>query len=225
MKRDFELLVFDWDGTLMDSEARIVACVREAVREIGLEVPPDSAIRNIIGLGLSEAVIALFPEADSQLVGEISDRYREHFLFQNQTPMPLFEGVEETLQELASRGHLMAVATGKSRRGLERSLEHTGLGELFHITRCADEAFSKPHPEMLLQIMDQLGVDPRDTLMIGDTEYDMEMATNAGSAALAVSCGVHETERLLRHGPLDCLARVPDMPAWLDGQANGIAEI
>jgi phosphoglycolate phosphatase len=223
MRRDFELLVFDWDGTLMDSEARIVACVREAVREVGLDLPPDSAIRNIIGLGLTEAVTALFPEADARLVGEISDRYREHFLFQNQTPMPLFEGVDGALRELAARGHLMAVATGKSRRGLERSLEHTGLGALFHVTRCADETFSKPHPEMLLQIMGEMGVDGRDTLMIGDTEYDMQMATNAGAAALAVSCGVHEVERLLQHGPVACLDGVTEIPAWLDVQASRIA--
>jgi phosphoglycolate phosphatase len=215
--RSFELLVFDWDGTLMDSEARIVECVRAAVAELGLDVPPDSSIRNIIGLGLTEAITALFSQADDQLIHEIADRYRQHFLFQNQTPMPLFAGVEETLRELESRGYLLAVATGKSRRGLERSLEHTDLGKLFHATRCADETFSKPHPEMLLQLMDELGTMPGETLMIGDTEYDMEMASNAGTASLAVSCGVHEVERLLQHGPEACLQAVSEMVGWLDG--------
>jgi len=217
-KRSFELLVFDWDGTLMDSEVRIVECVRAAVAELGLEVPPDSSIRNIIGLGLTEAITALFPRADDQLINEIANRYRQHFLFQNQTPMPLFAGVEETLRELESRGYLLAVATGKSRRGLERSLEHTDLGKLFHATRCADETFSKPHPEMLLQLMDELGTMPSETLMIGDTEYDMQMASNAGTASLAVSCGVHEVERLLQHGPEACLQAVSEMVGWLDGK-------
>jgi len=217
-KRNFELLVFDWDGTLMDSEVRIVECVRAAVAELGLEVPPDSSIRNIIGLGLTEAITALFPQADDQLINEIADRYRQHFLFQNQTPMPLFAGVEETLRELESRGYLLAVATGKSRRGLERSLEHTDLGKLFHATRCADETFSKPHPEMLLQLMDELGTMPSETLMIGDTEYDMQMASNAGTPSLAVSCGVHEVDRLLQHGPEACLQAVSEMVGWLDGR-------
>lgn len=223
MKRSFELLVFDWDGTLMDSEARIVECVQAAVTELGLEAPPEGSIRNIIGLGLAEAITELFPKADEQLIHEIADRYRHHFLFKNQTPMPLFAGVEETLRELESRGYLLAVATGKSRRGLERSLEHTQLGSLFHSTRCADETFSKPHPEMLLQIMDELGVIPADTLMIGDTEYDMQMANNAGTASLAVSCGVHEAERLQQHGPKDCLGGVAEMIDWLDAGQCKIA--
>jgi phosphoglycolate phosphatase len=223
MKQSFELLVFDWDGTLMDSEARIVECVRAAVTELGLEVPPENSIRNIIGLGLTEAITALFPQADSHLVQEIAGHYRQHFLFKNQTPMPLFDGVEETLRELESRGYLLAVATGKSRRGLERSLEHTQLGSLFHATRCADETFSKPHPEMLLQIMDELGVTPTETLMIGDTEYDMQMASNAGTASLAVSCGVHEVERLQQHGPKACLQGVPEMIGWLDAGSCRIA--
>jgi phosphoglycolate phosphatase len=215
MKNRFTLLVFDWDGTLMDSEARIVECVRASAQDLDLEVPDDDSIRNIIGLGLSEAVTTLFPGADEQLVGGVVDRYRYHFLIKNQTPSPLFPGAEEVLQELQGRGYLLAVATGKGRAGLDRVLERTGLGDLFHATRCADETFSKPHPEMLLQIMDELGVERAETVMIGDTEWDMQMARNAGTERVAVSYGVHAVERLLRHEPLTCLDSIGEISNWL----------
>ncbi len=215
MYRPFELLVFDWDGTLMDSEARIVDCVRAAVIDLGLELPADDSIRNIIGLGLTEAICTLFPGADDRLVGEITRRYRHHFVHANKTPSPLFGGVEETLRALESQGYLLAIATGKGRPGLDRVLDYTGLGGLFHATRCADEAFSKPHPEMLLQIMDELGVEASDTLMIGDTEYDMQMANSAGAEALAVSYGVHALERLLQHDPLGHLNAISEITDWL----------
>ena len=215
MKNRFKLLVFDWDGTLMDSEARIVDCVRCAVTDLGLEVPEDERIRNIIGLGLSEATQNLFPGVDQAMKDGIVARYRHHFLFENETPSRLFEGVRETLMHLETEGYLLAVATGKSRRGLNESLEETGLGGMFQATRCADETFSKPHPEMLLQVMDELGVEPDDTLMIGDTEYDMEMAANAGTRRLGVSYGVHSAERLTRHGPLGVADAVTQIPGLL----------
>ncbi len=215
MKYRFKLLIFDWDGTLMDSEARIVECVRAAVMDMGLEVPADERIRNIIGLGLSEAMNFLFPGADQVLKQAIVERYRHHFLVENETPSRLFEGARETLTCLETEGYLLAVATGKSRRGLNVSLEETGLGDMFQTTRCADETFSKPHPEMLLQVMDELGVLPDDTLMIGDTEYDMEMAANAGTRKLGVSYGVHSAERLARHGPLGVADSVSQIPGLL----------
>jgi phosphoglycolate phosphatase len=215
MKKRYTLLVFDWDGTLMDSEARIVECVRASAQDLDLEVPDDDSIRNIIGLGLSEAVTTLFPGADEQLVDDVVDRYRYHFLIKNQTPSPLFPGAEEVLQELQGKGYLLAVATGKGRAGLDRVLEHTGLGDLFHATRCADETFSKPHPEMLLQIMDELGVEGNETIMVGDTEWDMQMARNAGAERVAVSYGVHAVERLLRHEPLTCLDSIGEITNWL----------
>lgn len=215
MRGSFALLVFDWDGTLMDSESRIVQCVQAAAADLDLPVPERDAVRNIIGLGLSEAVTTLFPGADAQLIDAVVGRYRYHFLGDNDTPSPLFPGVEQTLQRLEQAGYLLAVATGKGRAGLERVLRDTGLGGLFHATRCADEAFSKPHPEMLLQLMDQLGVTADETLMIGDTEWDMQMARNAGTECMAVCYGAHEVERLLRHAPLGCVQSIPELAEWL----------
>ncbi len=216
MNNPISLLVFDWDGTLMDSEARIIECVRAAALDLGLEVPADDAIRNIIGLGLSEAVMGMFPGADEPLVTDVVDRYRYHFLAKNATPSPLFEGAERVLKELRQQGYLMAIATGKGRAGLNRVLEYTGVGDLFHATRCADETFSKPHPDMLLQIMEELGTDKSNTLMIGDTEWDMQMARNAGTHGLAVSYGAHAVDRLLQHEPLACLDDITEITGWLE---------
>ena len=167
---NFRLLVFDWDGTLMDSEARIVACMRSALADVGCAPQPDGAIRNIIGLGLKEAIAELLPGEPERTRVQVGECYRERFLAGEREPSPLFDGARETLSHLEDAGYLLAVATGKSRRGLERALQSTGLKALFHASRCADEAFSKPHPEMLEQIMDQLGARPAQTLMIGDTE-------------------------------------------------------
>jgi phosphoglycolate phosphatase len=211
----FKLLVFDWDGTLMDSEARIVDCVKAALAD--LELPPRSheEISNIIGLGLREAVNTLYPGADDELLQNIVSRYRLHYFDENRTPSPLFAGAREVIETLASRDYLLAVATGKGRKGLNMVLEATGLKGYFHATRCADETFSKPHPEMLTQILDELGVFPHEALMIGDTEYDLQMAAHAGMPAVAVSYGVHAVERLRRHEPLACLDAVTEIPSWL----------
>jgi phosphoglycolate phosphatase len=214
----FELLVFDWDGTLMDSEARIVACLQGAIADLELPRQEVAALRNIIGLGLAEAIERLFPGSDAATQQALVERYRHHFLVADPTPSTLFEGAAEVLRGLADQGYLLAVATGKGRRGLDKVLEETGLGPLFHATRCADETLSKPHPQMLLELMELLGAEPQATLMIGDTEYDMEMARNARTHALAVSYGVHHPERLLRHDPLGCLERIADLPAWLNAK-------
>lgn len=211
----FELLVFDWDGTLMDSEARIVACLQGAIADLGLPRKEVADLRNIIGLGLAEAIERLFPGSAADIRHALVERYRHHFLVADPTPSTLFEGAREVLHDLAAQGYLLAVATGKGRHGLDKVLEETGLGPLFHATRCADETVSKPHPQMLLELMDHLGAEPQATLMIGDTEYDMEMARNAGTHALAVSYGVHHPERLLKHGPLGCLQHISELPAWL----------
>lgn len=216
----FKLIVFDWDGTLMDSEAKIVTCIRAAFGDVGVPPPSREASRNIIGLGLSEAMVELWPEADDVKRNRVAERYRHHFLDADETPATLFPGARELVDWLVERGYLLAVATGKSRRGLSDALERTGLGDRFHATRCADETFSKPHPEMLLQLMAELDVQGSDTLMVGDTEYDMQMAQNAGASALAVCCGVHEKERLLAQRPLDCLDTLHDMRPWLE---RGIA--
>jgi len=211
------LIVFDWDGTLMDSEAKIVACIQAAFEDVGQRAPSREAARNVIGLGLTEAIADLWPEAGDAERSRIADCYRHRFLGAEETPSTLFPGTRELLDWLLERDYLLAVATGKSRRGLDSALEGTELAGRFHTTRCADETFSKPHPEMLLQIMGELGVQGPDTLMVGDTEYDMQMANNAGTSALAVCYGVHERERLLRHRPLDCLQTLAEMRLWLGG--------
>lgn len=212
----YKLLVFDWDGTLMDSEARIVACIQSAFADLGEMPPPREIAREVIGLGLEEAMTMLWPDGSVLQRRELVDRYRSHFLGGQETESHLFPGARELVQDLNARGLLLAVATGKSRRGLESALTSTGLRSHFHATRCADETFSKPHPEMLLQVMAELGADRSETLMIGDTEFDMEMARNAGVAALAVAYGVHHPERLLRHEPLDCLNELQELRDWLE---------
>ena len=213
----FQLLVFDWDGTLMDSEARIVDSMRAALQDSGLWPRTREQIRNIIGLGLREAVRALIPEAPEAAQQRVVERYRHHYLGAEAIPSPLFSGAAEVVTRLAEHDYLLAVATGKGRRGLDKALQDTGLAPVFHVTRCADEAQSKPHPEMLEQIMEASGVTPAQTLMIGDTEYDVLLALNAGASALAVSYGVHDRERLMRLGPIGCLTDIRELPDWLAG--------
>ena len=215
MPRKYELLIFDWDGTLMDSIARIVACFGNACADAGLLVPPESAMRHVIGLGLVEAVDALLPGVDNVLRERVVARYRERFLHIDQTAMPLFDGVRTGLEALAGHGYLLAVATGKSRRGLDRVLQETGMTSLFVATRCADEALSKPHPKMLQDLLDYTGLSSEQALMVGDTTYDLEMARTAAMDSLAVSYGVHSREALLAHVPLACLDTFDEVRRWL----------
>jgi phosphoglycolate phosphatase len=221
---DIKLLVFDWDGTLMDSEAQIVACMQSAIADLALEPRSRDEVKNIIGLGLHEAVGSLYPLEDAALVGVIADRYRDHWLSGDRQSQ-LFPGVEETLKLLKDEGFHLAVATGKGRRGLDKVLRETGLLEMFDATRCSDETRSKPHPLMLEQIMAELRMAPAETVMIGDTEYDMEMARNAQAYPIAVSYGVHDWSRLQRHAPLTCLDRITELSDWLAerGQAENPA--
>lgn len=210
----FKLLVFDWDGTLMDSEAQIVATVKAAAADLDLPILAASQIRDIIGLGLYEALNRLYPD-HLEFHERLIERYRHYYLASTTVRSLPFTGGIETLADLHRQGYLMAIATGKGRRGLDAVLDETGYRGLFHATRCADECHSKPHPQMLLEIMELLNVTAADTLMIGDSEYDMHMARNAGTAALAVTYGVHTLERLLDCGPLGCLDAITDLPAWL----------
>ncbi len=223
MTKAYDLLVFDWDGTLMDSEARIVNCLTKSIADIGAEPRSREALRNIIGLGLTEAVQALYAEADGAFVSRFSEAYREHFLHHDDTPSTLFEGAREVVQSLAETGYLLGIATGKARRGLDRVLEAEGLTHLFHATRCADETFSKPHPMMLEEIMVDLDTEPARTLMIGDTEYDMLMARNARTAGLAVSYGVHALERLLDCASEGHIDGITELPAWLNARQRSAA--
>lgn len=211
--RPFQLIVFDWDGTLMDSAATIVAAIQAASRDLALPVPGDQKARHVIGLGLEDALSCLFPDLDASGYADVADRYRYHYCARDQE-IPLFEGIPELVSELAEAGFLLAVATGKSRRGLNRALATTGLAPLFHATRCADEAFSKPHPAMLLEIMAELGTDAARTLMVGDTTHDLEMARNARVAPVAVTYGAHPRESLSACTPLACLDTVPALRTW-----------
>ncbi len=212
----FQLIVFDWDGTLMDSEARIVSCIQAAFADLGEPPPSKEAARDVIGLGLNEAMAMLWPDGETQQRAVLIERYRHHFLRGKEGDSALFPGARWVLETLRSRGLLLAIATGKSRRGLERVLVSTGFKEYFHATCCADEMPSKPHPAMLQHLMAILAVPPERTLMIGDTEYDMQMARNAGVAALAVGYGVHSPDRLLSYHPLGCLSELRAIPGWLE---------
>ena len=211
----YDLIIFDWDGTLMDSVDKIVRCMQAAASDLAYPDPGAASIRHIIGLGLTEAMQALFPSLAAADHGRLTQRYREHFLHHDQTPMPLFPGVDQGLQQLNQKNYLLAVATGKARRGLDRVLADTAMQGLFCATRCADEAFSKPHPQMLADILTATGVAPQRALMVGDTTYDMQMAHNAGVAGLAVSYGVHGREDLMRAGALACLNTFEEVCAWL----------
>lgn len=214
MSKKFDLIVFDWDGTLMDSEAKIVRCMQAAAADVGIPDVGAAAIRNIIGLGLAEAMHALYPDQTPACHSQLVERYRRHFLELDATAMPLFPGVATGLEGLRVQGYLLAIATGKARRGLNRVLDETGMQHLFSSSRCADETRSKPHPKMLQEILVETGVAPHRALMVGDTVYDMEMARQAQVAGLAVSYGVHARERLLECGARACVDSFPEVCAW-----------
>lgn len=216
-QKTYKVVVFDWDGTLMDSESRIVNCLQASIADLGLPARDRAALANIIGLGLREAIETLYPGMDLADQQRFTEQYRHHFINVDATPMPLFEGAMETVQTLSEQGYLLAVATGKGRRGLDKVLRQTGLERLFHSSRCADECFSKPHPAMLEQILDELGAAPRDAVMIGDTEYDMQMAANAGVDAIAVTYGVHHPQRLTRHDPVASIDDIRTLPDVIRG--------
>lgn len=213
--RPFQLLVFDWDGTLMDSAATIAACMVESFRDLGLDVPPGEDIRSTIGLGLDDTLERLVPGSSEDERRQLVAAYRKHWFGTYRDRPSLFARVPETLAALARRDYWLAVATGKGRMGLDRDLEVTGLGRHFLATRTADEAPSKPHPQMLLDIMDELGVGGEETLMIGDTTFDLTMARSAGVAAVAVLTGAHPRSRLMSCDPQGCLGNVAELPGWL----------
>ena len=210
----FELLVFDWDGTLVDSAGHIVASLQSAFRDLDLPVPGPEAARYVIGLGLQDALAYLNPGLESSRYHEVADRYSAHFMGGTRT-FELFPMVEEAYPHSTDDGYLMAVATGKSRRGLDRALQNTALGAHFHASRCADEGFPKPHPDMLETLMQMLGVTRERTLMIGDTTHDLQMAVNAGVPAVGLTYGAHPREELERLTPLACVGSFAELMQWL----------
>jgi phosphoglycolate phosphatase len=215
-KPKLELLVFDWDGTLMDSIAAIVGCMTAAVDDLGLGPVDPEKVRRFVGLGLSEALPALGLGDDAAVAARLVERYRHHWFATYRERPVLFAGVPELIAALAERGYLLAIATGKGRRGLDRDLETTRLMGRFHSTRTIDEAPSKPHPQMLLDVMESLGTGPHATLMIGDTPYDLRMAKSAGAHGLGVAQSTHPRQDLLAEAPLGCLDDIRDLLPWLD---------
>lgn len=211
---NYELIVFDWDGTLLDSAGAIVQAIQAACRDLELPVPGEPQARHVIGLGLADAMRQAVPALQPERYQAMVERYRFHYLAGDHR-LTLFAGVRELLQELTAAGHQLAIATGKSRAGLERALDHSGLRPLFLASRCADECHSKPHPQMLEQLMGEFAVGSEATLMIGDTSHDLLMARNAGVGGVGVTYGAHPHDHLADFAPLACLHSVAELRQWL----------
>ncbi len=214
MQKQFDLIVWDWDGTLADSTGMITKAVVDAAEQVGLpKLDPDAA-RNIIGLGLKESIHALFGDLPPDLAQKLAMQYTANY-YAGEAEIPLFAGAADTIKTLHKRGFKLAVATGKGRRGLNLALKHSGLTPYFHQTRTVDECFSKPHPQMLDELMDILVTTPERTLMIGDTSYDLQMANNAGVPAVAVTFGAQRRDQLLSYKPIEIFNQFSDLTAWL----------
>lgn len=212
--RRFDLIAFDWDGTLYDSTRLIARCIQAAVVDVGGARPSEDDAAWVIGLGLAEALARAAPDVPKEKYAELGMRYRHHFL-QHKDDVVLFGGVLPLLDALRERGHRLAVATGKSRRGLDEALATVALRDRFDASRTADETFGKPHPRMLLELMDELEVPAERTLMIGDTTHDLQLAINAGCASVGVSYGAHAPEGFEALGPLHVAHSVSDLRQWL----------
>jgi phosphoglycolate phosphatase len=212
--RRFDLIVFDWDGTLFDSTALIVRSIQAAARDIGTAVPSDVDAAYVIGLGLQDALRHAVPGLAPERYPELGLRYRHHY-YQAQHEVTLFAGIVDLLQALRERQHQLAVATGKNRQGLNEALHAADLRQWFDATRTADETRSKPHPLMLQELMAELDVPPERTLMIGDTTHDLLLARNAGTAAVAVAYGAHEPAALVDQQPLHVAHSVAELRDWL----------
>ncbi|HWP01658.1 MAG TPA: HAD-IA family hydrolase [Methylococcus sp.] len=215
MRERFDLVIFDWDGTLYDSIGWIVECLQRAAVDCGLAVPSRRSAHAVIGLGLREAFAALFPGVPGTRLEFLVNAYRSHYFARPGGPSDLFPGVHDLLETLCDAGFQLAIATGKSRNGLDHALAATGLSHLFAATRCADESASKPDPRMLWELLAELRIAPERALMVGDSIHDLEMARNAGVDAIAVACGASEAEDLLLWQPIACLPRTADLLDWV----------
>ncbi|RTZ42485.1 HAD family hydrolase [Candidimonas sp. SYP-B2681] len=213
MKR-YEAVVFDWDGTVMDSTHSIVAAIQSACEDVELPVPEASQASWVIGLSLESALYHCVPTLTADKLPLFLERYRFHFL-RRDPEIKLFDGIVNLLELLRARQIILGVATGKSRVGLDRVLGNMKLQAHFDATRCADESMSKPHPAMLLEIMDELGLSPEQVLMVGDTSHDIQMATSAGVDSMAVTYGAHDQRTLLESRPTVMVSSVAEMQAWL----------
>jgi phosphoglycolate phosphatase len=210
-------VVFDWDGTLADSTGNIARALQAACADVAEPVPDDRAARYVIGLGLLDALRHLAPGLPKERHGEIADRYRHHY-FAGDARIALFEGARELLTDLAANGAMLAIATGKTRVGLDRALAHQGdIGKHFAATRCADEGRPKPHADMLLHLMDRVKARPDETIMIGDTTHDLELARNAGVASIGVSYGAHDAADFPAYGPVGVVASLRELRPLLLG--------
>lgn len=217
-RKQFDLIVFDWDGTLMDSTATIVKCIQTAAKDLGLPIPDSKSASYVIGLSLQDAMQTVLPGLDPKYYPRIVERYRYHYLTKDKG-LALFDGVREMLTELSQQGYFLAVATGKSRVGLNRALDAANLLSVFDATRCADETFSKPHPAMLQELTRELGQDMQRTVMIGDTTHDLQMAINAGASGIAVHYGAHPSHELQALNPVFSAESVSELHAWLNENA------
>ena len=213
-RRRYQLIVFDWDGTLFDSATVIAEGIQHAARDMALPVPDWRTASHVIGLGLSDSLRHAMPALPPERYKEFLALYRSYFLEREDT-LTLFPGVVELLLELKERGHRLAVATGKPRRGLDRALQSSAIGALFDATRCGDETQPKPHPAMLLELMNHLELRASDMLMIGDTSHDLGMAKSAGVDAVAVSYGAHPEDSLRLFAPRACVSSVVELRLWL----------
>lgn len=207
----YQLVIFDWDGTVMDSTGRIIACMHKAGADLCLPVLEDDAVREIIGLGLPEALRTLYPGIGDRDLERMRERYAVHFVAAEASPSRLYPGARETLAALRDAGLRLAVATGKSRKGLDRVWASSGLGDSFDASRCADETHSKPHPAMVAELLTELGVAPERALVVGDTSFDLQMARDAGVDRVAVSYGAHPVDRLMNFHPLAVIDALPQL--------------
>ncbi|MEO7055212.1 MAG: HAD-IA family hydrolase [Caldimonas sp.] len=213
--RRFDLVAFDWDGTLFDSTRLIARCIQAACADVGTTVPSDRDASFVIGLGLADALRHAAPELSRERYPQLAERYRYHYVA-SKNDIVLFEGTLELLHALKARNVRIAVATGKNRRGLDEALQASLLRGLFDATRTADETRGKPDPLMLRELMSELGTGADRTLMIGDTTHDLQLAANAGCASVAVSFGAHDHAEFARHRPLHVAHSTADLAAWLE---------
>lgn len=219
----YEVVVFDWDGTLADSTGGIVQCIQYAAQKIAISPRSDFDVQQIIGLGLTEAIQTLWPEhrGDNDLVNQMSVAYGEFYMSEQRPRIKLFDHAHDLLEGLGQRGLELAVATGKARRGLQRAFKETGIEHHFSASRCADETRSKPHPMMLKELSTQLRIQPERMLMVGDTQFDIEMAHRAGMDAVALSHGAHSHEKLTQASPLCVLKDLKELQQFISSSLAG----